>query len=331
MSETPICINLSEELSRLMFSSSKENGLSLIRSLPNLSVKARGNCLTISGSEDKVKTIKQFIKVLNSRINQHEELEYADVRRVFRQLSNLNQAQIEADQQSLFSDVLSTHSGRTIKAKTSNQKFYLDSIERNTITIARGPAGTGKTYLAAAMAVKALKEKKISRIVLSRPVIEAGESLGYLPGDLKEKVDPHFRPLYDSLQDFIGLSKFEQFVRQGIIEITPLAYMRGRTFNESFVVLDEAQNTTLAQMRMILTRLGYGAKMVITGDQTQIDLPNPSDSSLLVLQDILGKVESVKFVELTSEDVVRHDVVRRIINAFDDYQSKERVKNEGRK
>ena len=326
MSDVPICINLSEELTRLMFSSSEENGLTLIRSLPNLNVKARGNCLTISGNEDKVKIIKQFIKVLNTRINHHEELEYADVRRVFRQLSNLNTAQLEADKEAIFSELLSTHSGRPIKAKTANQKFYLDSIDKNTITIARGPAGTGKTYLAAAMAVKALREKRISRIILSRPVIEAGESLGYLPGDLKEKVDPHFRPLYDSLQDFIGLSKFEQFVRQGIIEITPLAYMRGRTFNESFVVLDEAQNTTLAQMRMILTRLGYGSKMVITGDQTQIDLPNPSDSSLLVLKEILGRVESVKFVDLTSEDVVRHDVVRRIINAFDEYQSKERVK-----
>ncbi len=330
MPETPICFNLSEELSRLMFSSNGENGLTLIRSIPDVNVKARGNCLTVVGNIERLKVVKQFIKILNSRIEKHEELEYADVRRVFKQLSNLNQAQIDSDNESIFSDVLATHSGRIIKAKTANQKYYLESIEKNTITIARGPAGTGKTYLAAAMAIKALREKKISRIILSRPVIEAGENLGYLPGDLKEKVDPHFRPLYDSLQDFIGLSKFEQFVRQGIIEITPLAYMRGRTFNESFVVLDEAQNTTLAQMRMILTRLGYGAKMVITGDQTQIDLPNPSDSSLLVLKKILGNVDSVKFVELTSDDVVRHDVVRRIINAFDEYQSKEREKYEGK-
>ena len=307
-----------------MFSSNEENGLSLIRSIPELTVKARGNSLVVDGNHDKIKIIKQFIKILNARIDRHEELEYADVRRVFRQLSNLSQAQVDSDRESVFSEIIATHTGRQIKAKTINQKIYLDSIDKNTITIARGPAGTGKTYLAAAMAVKALKEKKISRIILSRPVIEAGENLGYLPGDLKEKVDPHFRPLYDSLQDFIGLSKFEQFVRQGIIEITPLAYMRGRTFNESFVILDEAQNTTLAQMRMILTRLGYGAKMVITGDQTQVDLPNPSDSSLLILHEILGKVESVKFVDLTSEDVVRHDVVRRIINAFDEYQSRER-------
>ena len=276
MSESAICFNLSEDLSRLMFSSNEENGLSLIRSIPELTVKARGNSLVVDGNHDKIKIIKQFIKILNARIDRHEELEYADVRRVFRQLSNLSQAQVDSDRESVFSEIIATHTGRQIKAKTINQKIYLDSIDKNTITIARGPAGTGKTYLAAAMAVKALKEKKISRIILSRPVIEAGENLGYLPGDLKEKVDPHFRPLYDSLQDFIGLSKFEQFVRQGIIEITPLAYMRGRTFNESFVILDEAQNTTLAQMRMILTRLGYGAKMVITGDQTQVDLPNPS-------------------------------------------------------
>lgn len=324
MTDLPHSFDLSDELSRLMFTSGTENGLSLVRSLPDLTVRARGNCLSVGGSAEKVKIVKQFIKVMDTRISKHEVLDFAEMRRVFRQLSNLSLAQAESDKVSTFPDILTSHSGRVIKAKTGNQNYYLNSIEKNTITIARGPAGTGKTYLAAAMAVKALKEKRVSRIILSRPVIEAGENLGYLPGDLKEKVDPHFRPLYDSLQDFIGLSKFEQFIRQGIIEITPLAYMRGRTFNESFVVLDEAQNTTLAQMRMVLTRLGYGSKMVITGDQTQIDLPNPLDSSLLVLRDILGKVESVKFVEMTSEDVVRHDVVRRIINAFDDYQSKER-------
>jgi len=176
------------------------------------------------------------------------------------------------------------------------------------------------------MAIKALKEKKVSRVILSRPVVEAGESLGYLPGDIKEKVDPHFRPLYDCLQEFIGMGKFEQFVRQGVIEITPLAYMRGRTFNEAFVVLDEAQNTTMPQMRMILTRLGYGAKLVITGDQTQVDLPRPSDSSLLTLADIIGSVESVSFIDLCGKDVIRHEVVRRIISAFDAYQMREKEK-----
>ena len=326
MSDFPVCIDLSEELSRLMFTSGNDNGLSLIRSIPDLSAKARGNCLTLGGPVEKVRLVKQFVKVLNSRVEKHEALDYAEMRRVFKQLSNLNLAQADADKAAFFPQILASHSGRIIKAKTANQKNYLDAIEKSVITIARGPAGTGKTYLAAAMAVKALKEKKISRIILSRPVIEAGESLGYLPGDLKEKVDPHFRPLYDSLQDFVGLTKFEQFVRQGIIEITPLAYMRGRTFNESFVILDEAQNTTLPQMRMVLTRLGYGSKMVITGDQTQIDLPVPSDSSLLVLGDILKNIEMVKFVEMTSEDVVRHDVVRRIINAFDEYQAKERLR-----
>lgn len=323
MADLPLSFDLSEELSRLMFSSGSANGLSLLRGIPNLNVKARGNSLSVAGTVDNLKIVKQFIKVLDTRVKQHEALDFAEMRRVFRQLSNLNLAQINSDKQFSFPDIITSHSGRAIKAKTLNQNNYLNAIDKNTIVIAGGPAGTGKTYLAAAMAVKALKDKKISRIILSRPVIEAGENLGYLPGDLKEKVDPHFRPLYDALQDFIGLSKFEQFVRQGIIEITPLAYMRGRTFNESFVILDEAQNTTLAQMRMVLTRLGYGSKMIVTGDKTQIDLPSLEDSALLVLNDILEKVESVKFVEMTSEDVVRHDVVRRIINAFDEYQSKE--------
>lgn len=324
MSDLSHSFELSDELSRLMFASGTDNGLNLVRSVPELSVKSRGNCLSVSGAQDKIKIVKQFVKILENRITNNETLDFADLRRIFKQLCNLSLAQVDCDKVSTFPDIITSHSGRTVKAKTGNQNYYLTAIEKNTITVAKGPAGTGKTYLAAAMAVKALKEKKISRIILSRPVIEAGENLGYLPGDLKEKVDPHFRPLYDSLQDFIGLSKFEQFIRQGIIEITPLAYMRGRTFNESFVVLDEAQNTTLAQMRMVLTRLGYGSKMVITGDQTQIDLPNPLDSSLLVLEDILGRVESVKFVEMTSDDVVRHDVVRRIINAFDSYQLRER-------
>jgi phosphate starvation-inducible PhoH-like protein len=209
---------------------------------------------------------------------------------------------------------------------TSGQQQYVNAIENNTVVVARGPAGTGKTYLATAMAIKALKEKRVSRVILSRPVVEAGESLGYLPGDIKEKVDPHFRPLYDCLQEFIGIGKFEQLVRQGVIEITPLAYMRGRTFNEAFVVLDEAQNTTLPQMRMVLTRLGYGAKLVITGDQTQIDLPRTSDSSLLTLADIIGEVESVSFIDLGGKDVIRHEVVRRIITAFDAYQRREKEK-----
>ena len=268
--------------------------------------------------------MKRFLEILGQRIDQHEAVNAVEVRRLFNQVTSVKPLMSGVTESFNFSDLIASFSGRVVRAKTPNQQAYINAIENNTITVARGPAGTGKTYLATAMAVRALKEKKVSRVILSRPVVEAGESLGYLPGDLKEKVDPHFRPLYDSLQEFIGMGKFEQYVRQGVIEITPLAYMRGRTFNESFVVLDEAQNTTLPQMRMVLTRLGYGSKMVVTGDHTQIDLPRTSDSSLLVLDKILDNVESIKFVDLATEDVIRHEVVRRIISAFDAYQAKER-------
>lgn len=317
-------LELSDELSRHIFSSEPENGLKLIRDLPDLTAKARGNCLLLEGSPEKILLVKRFLEILGQRIEQHEAVNAVEVRRLFNQVTSVKPLMSGVTENLNFSDLIASFSGRVVRAKTPNQQAYINAIENNTITVARGPAGTGKTYLATAMAVRALKEKKVSRVILSRPVVEAGESLGYLPGDLKEKVDPHFRPLYDSLQEFIGMGKFEQYVRQGVIEITPLAYMRGRTFNESFVVLDEAQNTTLPQMRMVLTRLGYGSKMVVTGDHTQIDLPRTSDSSLLVLDKILDNVESVKFVDLATEDVIRHEVVRRIISAFDAYQAKER-------
>ena len=317
---------LSEELSRYIFSAESDNGLQLIRCLPDIAAKARGNCLHLEGSAEKIKLVKKFLDILARRLEQHETINKIEVKRLFNQLSTTRVAQSSVAENLNFTDIIASFSGRMVRAKTPNQQGYVEAIDANTITIARGPAGTGKTYLATAMAVKALKDKKVSRVILARPVVEAGESLGYLPGDLKEKVDPHFRPLYDSLQEFVGIGKFEQYIRQGVFEITPLAYMRGRTFNESFVVLDEAQNTTLPQMRMVLTRLGYGSKMVVTGDHTQIDLPRTSDSSLLVLNEILGGVESVKFVDLATEDVIRHEVVRRIINAFDAYLDRERNK-----
>lgn len=319
-------VELSDELSRYILGSEEENGLKLIKSLPELNANARGNSILLEGAFDKISLVRRFLRILQSRIDSQDSLTGTDVRRLFRQLSSGgNHSKLDASND--FPEILSTFSGRPIKVKTANQLSYIQAIEKNAVTIAKGPAGTGKTYLASAMAVKALKEKKVSRVIISRPVVEAGESLGYLPGDLKEKVDPHFRPLYDALQDFLGINRFEQLVKQGVIEITPLAYMRGRTFNEAFVVLDEAQNTTLPQMRMFLTRLGYGSKMVVTGDHTQIDLPRASDSSLPILEKILKNVESVAFMELTSEDVIRHEVVRRIINAFDAFQNKEARKN----
>jgi phosphate starvation-inducible PhoH-like protein len=321
-------IELNEEVSRHLLGSREESGLKLIRSLADVSARARGNCLVLEGPSGKIELIKRFIGILGNRIEQAENLDAGEIKRLFDQfVADDATVQREFSINSPFAEIIASFNGRVIRPKTFRQQDYIDAIERNTVTIARGPAGTGKTYLATAMAIKALKEKKVSRVILSRPVVEAGESLGYLPGDIKEKVDPHFRPLYDSLQEFIGMGKFEQFLRQGIIEITPLAYMRGRTFNESFVVLDEAQNTTLPQMRMILTRLGYGSKMVVTGDHTQIDLPRRNDSSLLVLDKILAGVESVSFIELTGRDVIRHEIVRRIIEAFESFTDREKNKS----
>ncbi|HNW36865.1 MAG TPA: PhoH family protein, partial [Candidatus Ozemobacteraceae bacterium] len=222
-----------------------------------------------------------------------------------------------------YPEILMTHSGRSVRAKTAMQQAYLDAITSHEITVSIGPAGTGKTYLACAMAVKALRERQVNRVILSRPTIEAGEKLGYLPGDLMEKVDPHFRPLYDALQEFLGVSRFQQLLRQGIIEITPLGYMRGRTFNEAFIVLDEAQNTTSKQMQMFLTRMGYGSRVVVTGDRTQIDLPSSKDSSLHTLRQVLGGIDRMAFVDLGEKDVIRHELVRRIIQAYESYYLKE--------
>ena len=319
-------VELSDELSRYILGSEENNGLKLIKSLSGINANARGNSIALEGKSDKINLVKRFLRILQARINSNETITGTDIRRLFRQLSS-GDNHSKLDSSNDFPEIITTYSGRPIKVKTANQLRYIEAIEKNAVTIAKGPAGTGKTYLASAMAVKALKEKKVSRLIISRPVVEAGESLGYLPGDLKEKVDPYFRPLYDSLQDFLGINKFEQLIKQGVIEITPLAYMRGRTFNEAFVVLDEAQNTTLPQMRMFLTRLGYGSRMVITGDHTQIDLPKVSDSSLVLLEKILKNVESVAFLELNSEDVIRHEVVRRIIDAFDTFKNKELLKN----
>jgi phosphate starvation-inducible PhoH-like protein len=209
--------------------------------------------------------------------------------------------------------------GRTIRPKTANQKRYVDAIEDHTITFGIGPAGTGKTYLAMAMAVAALQAKKINKIVLTRPAVEAGESLGFLPGTLSEKIDPYLRPLFDALHDMIDIDSIPRLMQSGIIEVAPLAYMRGRTLNDAFIILDEAQNTTPEQMKMFLTRLGFGSKMVVTGDVTQIDLPNGQNSGLKIVRDILKEIDDIAFLELTAEDVVRHRLIGDIVKAYDTF------------
>jgi phosphate starvation-inducible PhoH-like protein len=215
--------------------------------------------------------------------------------------------------------VLVTPTGKAIRPKTVGQKTYVDAIRQNTIAFGIGPAGSGKTYLAVAMAIAALKAKQVSRIVLTRPAVEAGERLGFLPGDLAAKIDPYLRPLYDALYEMLEPDTFQRFVDQGTVEIAPLAFMRGRTLNDSFIILDEAQNTTPEQMKMFLTRLGFGSKAVITGDVTQVDLPSGSRSGLVVIQEILKEVENVNFMQLGARDVVRHKIVQDIVEAYTVY------------
>ena len=220
-------------------------------------------------------------------------------------------------------DVVWRHRGLRVAPKTVNQKRYVDSIRRNTITFGVGPAGTGKTFLAVAMAAAALARHEVNRIILTRPAVEAGERLGFLPGDLMAKVDPYLRPLFDALHDMLDPEKVAQHIERGVIEIAPLAFMRGRTLNDSFVILDEAQNTTPEQMKMFLTRLGFGSRMVVTGDITQVDLPREQQSGLIVVGDVLDGVEGIEFVRFGGEDVVRHKLVQRIVEAYDAHSQRD--------
>ena len=222
-----------------------------------------------------------------------------------------------------------TAQGKKIKCRSIGQKRYLDIVKRNTVTICVGPAGTGKTYLAMAMAVVALKNKQISRIILTRPAVEAGEKLGFLPGDLQDKVDPYLRPLYDALYDFLGAEGYQRMAESGVIEVAPLAYMRGRTLNDAFIILDEAQNCTREQMKMFLTRFGEGSKVVVTGDVTQIDLPRERASGLKLSMEILKNIPDIGIIQLTHKDVVRHTLVKSIIKAFEKYEKHTLMKDEG--
>ncbi len=216
-----------------------------------------------------------------------------------------------------------TINGKQIKPKTLGQKAYIDAIRKNMIVFGIGPAGTGKTYLAMAMAIQAFKNEAVARIILTRPAIEAGEKLGFLPGDLQSKVDPYLRPLYDALYQIMGPESFQKNMEKGLIEVAPLAYMRGRTLDNAYIILDEAQNTTPAQMKMFLTRIGFGSKVIVTGDMTQKDLPSGAQSGLDVATKVLGKVEGIEFCTLTNKDVVRHPLVQKIVKAYDDYEAKQ--------
>ena len=224
-----------------------------------------------------------------------------------------------------------TINGKQIKPKTLGQKAYIDAIRKNMIVFGIGPAGTGKTYLAMAMAIQAFKNEEVARIILTRPAVEAGEKLGFLPGDLQSKVDPYLRPLYDALYQIMGPESFQKNMEKGLIEVAPLAYMRGRTLDNAYIILDEAQNTTPAQMKMFLTRIGFGSKVIVTGDMTQKDLPSGTQSGLDVAARVLGKVEGIAFCTLTNKDVVRHPLVQKIVKAYDDYEAKQSRRTASRK
>jgi phosphate starvation-inducible protein PhoH and related proteins len=271
----------------------------------------RGNVLTLDGDPEQIDAGVTVVRELSDLIRQGHEIAPGTVEAVTRALD-----QHESPSE-ILEDVVWRHRATKVAPKTVNQKRYVDSIRNNTITFGIGPAGTGKTFLAVAHAAAALSRREVNRIILTRPAVEAGERLGFLPGDLMAKVDPYLRPLFDALHDMLDPDRVSQHLERGVIEVAPLAYMRGRTLNDSFIILDEAQNTSPEQMKMFLTRLGFGSKMVVTGDITQIDLPREQASGLIVVSEILQGVEDVEFIRFADEDVVRHKLVRRIVAAYD--------------
>ena len=282
---------------------------------PSVNITVRGNEITLRGPHIDCARLENLFNEMMVVIRSGNIL---NVDAVNRAIEMLEHEPVDHPAEVMSLNIVSNR-GRTIRPKTANQKRNVDAIEDHTITFGIGPAGTGKTYLAMAMAVAALQAKKINKIVLTRPAVEAGESLGFLPGTLSEKIDPYLRPLFDALHDMIDIDSIPRLMQSGIIEVAPLAYMRGRTLNDAFIILDEAQNTTPEQMKMFLTRLGFGSKMVVTGDVTQIDLPNGQNSGLKIVRDILKDIDDIAFKELTAEDVVRHRLIGDIVKAYDKF------------
>ncbi|WP_270179329.1 PhoH family protein [Alkalihalobacillus sp. CinArs1] len=288
--------------------------LKIIEEALEVSLVTRGEGITVKGSEEAVDMVKDVMSTLQSLIKRGASISGRDV--VYA-CQLVQQGMIEQLLELYQEEITTNAKGKPIKVKTLGQRHYVSAMKKNDLVFGIGPAGTGKTYLAVVMAVAALKYNQVKKIVLTRPAVEAGESLGFLPGDLKEKVDPYLRPLYDALHDVLGVEQTSRLIERGTIEIAPLAYMRGRTLDDSYVILDEAQNTTSQQMKMFLTRLGFGSKMVITGDITQIDLPKGKESGLAAAEKILNRVKDVSFIYLQQTDVVRHPLVQRIIDAYE--------------
>jgi phosphate starvation-inducible PhoH-like protein len=284
--------------------------LETLRDRLRCTIRLRGNRLTIEGEEERVVEARAVVGELVELVEGGHEIGAGTVDAV---LGVLEQGE---DVRDVFEDVIWRHRGKRIAPKTVTQKRYVEAIRNHTVTFAIGPAGTGKTYLAMALAVAALSDRQVGRIILTRPAVEAGERLGFLPGDLLAKVDPYLRPLFDALYDMLDAERLTAYMERGTIEVAPLAFMRGRTLNDSFIILDEAQNTSPEQMQMFLTRLGFGSKVVVTGDVTQVDLPREQASGLIHVQEILGEMDGIEFIRFTHKDVVRHKLVQQIVEAY---------------
>lgn len=326
MAEQTIAVERIELISNI-FGNFDENA-KMIEKEFNVSLVSRGEELKITGDEDNVAKAGKIVKNLMDLASTGETISDQTVRYCILMVND----PIAGDIAKMSADcVCVTAKGRPVKAKTLGQKKYLEAIKKNTITISVGPAGTGKTYLAVAMAVAAFSRKEISKIVLTRPAVEAGEKLGFLPGDLQNKVDPYLRPLYDALFDMLGAETHQRFLEKGVIEVAPLAYMRGRTLDDSFIILDEAQNTTPEQMKMFLTRLGFNSKAIITGDVTQIDLPEGKLCGLKEAVKILKNIDDIAICYLSDKDVVRHHLVQKIVKAYQAYEEAEQRKTTRRK
>ncbi len=318
MNQSSLTLEIKPETAPVLFGQFDQNLRQIAEEL-GVDLSARGNILYLSGEEKAVHRALAVLEQLKKQVNSGvfpgpPEIRYA------LELVREKETTGKMDEDLTSEIIQVTNRGKKIYPRTVGQKKYVNAVRRHALTFCIGPAGTGKTYLAVAMAVSALQSKQVTRIVLTRPAVEAGEKLGFLPGDLQEKVDPYLRPLYDALFDLLGADLYQKYNERRIIEIAPLAYMRGRTLEDSFIILDEAQNTTPEQMKMFLTRMGFNSKMVVTGDITQIDLPKGIISGLVQVTDILGKIPGIAIVHLTDKDVVRHELVQKIIRAYEEFE-----------
>lgn len=306
-----------EDVDPVMFYGANNANLQMLKSLlPKLRINARGNVIRVLGDEEEICSFEENIENIRLHLIKYNKISEEDILDIVKYRKTKDEASKDV--------IVYNISGRPIKSRSQNQQMIIDAYMRDDMIFAVGPAGTGKTYLSIALAVKALKEKQVKRIILSRPAVEAGEKLGFLPGDMKEKIDPYLQPLYDALEDMIPAVKLHDMIEKHIIQIAPLAFMRGRTLNDAVVILDEAQNTTTAQIKMFLTRMGWNTKMIITGDMTQIDLPRNTRSGLGEALQILKGINGISMIEMNQKDIVRHKLVTSIVNAYEKYETKER-------